>query len=38
MMSTSELLDDIKLNLYSKEVFVFTPKGEVTILPKMLPH
>ncbi|MDY3350867.1 RelA/SpoT family protein [Riemerella anatipestifer] len=33
-MSTSELLDDIKLNLYSKEVFVFTPKGEVTILPK----
>ncbi|WFS34931.1 RelA/SpoT family protein [Riemerella anatipestifer] len=34
MMSTSELLDDIKLNLYSKEVFVFTPKGEVTILPK----
>ncbi|WKS94508.1 RelA/SpoT family protein [Riemerella columbina] len=33
-MSTSELLDDIKLNLYSKEVFVFTPKGEVMILPK----
>lgn len=33
-MSTSELLDDIKLNLYSKEVFVFTPKGEIKILPK----
>lgn len=33
-MSTSELLDGIKLNLYSKEVFVFTPKGEITILPQ----
>ncbi|MNK84870.1 GTP pyrophosphokinase [compost metagenome] len=32
-LSTSELLDNIKLNLYSKEVFVFTPKGEVKILP-----
>jgi len=31
--STSELLDNIKLNLYSKEVFVFTPKGEIKILP-----
>jgi GTP pyrophosphokinase len=26
-------LDNIKLNLYSKEVFVFTPKGEIKILP-----
>lgn len=32
--STSELLDNIKLNLYSKEVFIFTPKGDVRILPK----
>lgn len=32
--STNEFLDDIKLNLYSKEVFVFTPKGEIKILPK----
>ncbi|WP_419868059.1 RelA/SpoT family protein [Chryseobacterium sp. CT-SW4] len=33
-LTTSELLDNIKLNLYSKEVFVFTPKGEIKILPK----
>lgn len=32
-LSTSELLDNVKLNLYSKEVFVFTPKGEIKILP-----
>lgn len=32
-MSATELLDNIKLNLYSKEVFVFTPKGEIKILP-----
>lgn len=32
--STNDFLDDIKLNLYSKEVFVFTPKGEIKILPK----
>ena len=32
-LSTSELLDNIKLNLYSKEVFVFTPRGEIKILP-----
>ena len=32
-LTTSELLDNIKLNLYSKEVFVFTPKGEIKILP-----
>lgn len=31
--TTTELLDNIKLNLYSKEVFVFTPKGEIKILP-----
>ena len=33
-LSTSELLDNIKLNLYSEEVFVFTPKGEIKILPR----
>lgn len=32
-LSTPELLDNIKLNLYSKEVFVFTPKGEIKFLP-----
>ena len=32
--STTELLDNIKLNLYSKEVFIFTPQGDVKILPK----
>ncbi|MEC5395001.1 RelA/SpoT family protein [Bergeyella sp. RCAD1439] len=32
-LSTPELLDNIKLNLYSKEVFVFTPKGEIKTLP-----
>lgn len=32
-LSTTEFLDNIKLNLYSKEVFVFTPKGEIKILP-----
>lgn len=32
-LTTNELLDSIKLNLYSKEVFVFTPKGEIKILP-----
>ncbi len=32
-LSTPELLDNIKLNLYSKEVFIFTPKGEIKILP-----
>lgn len=32
-LSTTELLDNIKLNLYSKEVFVFTPKGEIKMLP-----
>ncbi len=32
-MTATELLDDIKLNLYAKEVFVFTPAGEIKILP-----
>jgi GTP pyrophosphokinase len=29
----SERLDNIKLNLYSKEIFVFTPKGDLRKLP-----
>ncbi len=29
-----EFLDEFKLNLYNKEVVVFTPKGESRILPK----
>lgn len=29
-----EYLDDFKLNLYDKEVFVFTPKGELKQMPK----
>ena len=33
-LSTKEVVDSIILNLYSKEVFVFTPKGDVKILPK----
>jgi len=28
-----DFLDDFKLNLYSKEVFVFTPKGDLKKLP-----
>lgn len=32
-LTATELIDNIKLNLYSKEVFVFTPKGEIKILP-----
>lgn len=33
-LSTSEFLDNIKMNLYSKDVFIFTPKGEIKILPR----
>lgn len=33
-LPTNELLDNIKLNLYSKEVFVFTPRGDTKSLPK----
>lgn len=29
-----EFIDDFKLNLFSEEVFVFTPKGEIINLPK----
>ena len=30
---SSERLDNMKLNLYSKEIFVFTPKGDLRKLP-----
>lgn len=33
-LSAGDLINEIKLNLYSKEIFVFTPKGEIKILPK----
>lgn len=33
-LSTSDFLDNIKMNLYSKDVFIFTPKGEIKILPR----
>lgn len=29
-----DFIDDFKLNLYDKEVFIFTPKGELKRLPK----
>lgn len=30
---TLDLLDTIKLNLYAKDIFVFTPKGEIRTMP-----
>ncbi len=30
---TDEFIDQMKLNLYSKEIFVFTPRGDVVRLP-----
>ena len=32
-VANSETIDDLKLNLYNKEVFVFTPNGDVKKLP-----
>ncbi|MDP4278195.1 MAG: TGS domain-containing protein, partial [Bacteroidota bacterium] len=32
--SSARLMDDFKMNLYSDEIYVFTPKGEVHKLPK----
>ncbi|MBK9455535.1 MAG: bifunctional (p)ppGpp synthetase/guanosine-3',5'-bis(diphosphate) 3'-pyrophosphohydrolase [Bacteroidetes bacterium] len=29
-----EFLDDFRLNLFSKEIYVFTPKGDLKILPQ----
>jgi GTP diphosphokinase / guanosine-3',5'-bis(diphosphate) 3'-diphosphatase len=31
--SAMEFLDDFRMNLFNEEVFVFTPKGELKILP-----
>lgn len=31
---TTEFIDNFKLNLYAKDIFVFTPGGEVISLPK----
>jgi guanosine-3',5'-bis(diphosphate) 3'-pyrophosphohydrolase len=32
--NAQEVLDNIKLELFSEEVFVFTPKGDLLVLPK----
>ena len=29
-----DFVEDFKMNLYAKEIFVFTPKGEIKSLPK----
>jgi len=29
-----DFVEDFKMNLYSKEIFIFTPKGEIKSLPK----
>jgi len=33
-LNAVDFIDDFKLNLYNKEVFVFTPKGDLRKLPK----
>ena len=33
-ISAIDFVEDFKLNLYSKEIFVFTPKGDLKALPK----
>ncbi len=33
-VSTKELMESFKLNLYQDEIYVFTPKGDLKILPK----
>lgn len=32
--SAVDFVEEFKLNLYSKEIFVFTPKGDLISLPK----
>lgn len=32
--SAIEFIDDFKLNLFSEEIFIFTPRGEIRNLPK----
>ena len=29
-----DFVEDFKLNLYAKEIYIFTPKGEIKSLPK----
>jgi GTP diphosphokinase / guanosine-3',5'-bis(diphosphate) 3'-diphosphatase len=31
---SANIIDDVKLSLYSQEIFVFTPKGDLKMLPK----
>ncbi len=33
-LNAIDLIDDFRLNLYDKEVFIFTPKGDLKRLPK----
>src|SRR5690606_10821176 len=33
-LDSMEFLDDFKLNLFSSEMMIFTPKGDVKVLPK----
>lgn len=33
-LNAVDFVEDFKLNLYSKEIYVFTPKGEIRSLPK----
>ncbi|GGF77207.1 RelA/SpoT family protein [Wenyingzhuangia marina] len=33
-MNAVDFVEDFKLNLYSKEIFIFTPKGDIKSLPK----
>ncbi|MXV38900.1 RelA/SpoT family protein [Flavobacteriaceae bacterium Ap0902] len=34
LQNTSEFIDNFKLNLYAKEIYVFTPQGDILSLPK----
>ena len=33
-LNAVDFVEDFKLNLYSKEIYVFTPKGDLKSLPK----
>jgi guanosine-3',5'-bis(diphosphate) 3'-pyrophosphohydrolase len=33
-ISAVDFVEDFKMNLYSKEIYIFTPKGEIKSLPK----
>ncbi|MGI9527696.1 MAG: RelA/SpoT family protein [Weeksellaceae bacterium] len=34
LQDTTEFIDNFKLNLYAKEIYVFTPQGDIISLPK----